>query len=335
MIIMPSVVVDVETGAEAGKLEPRPGNGRAHRISMRKFLLICIKLGITTGVLALLLVKVELGTVIDTMRLVPAPALIVAMTLTVIQPLVGAMRWHLIMRFLGGTLSMTRTLQAYWIGVFASALLPGGVTGDGVRMWILSRAGMRPSKSVNSVLLDRVVALTGLLLLVAASLPFLDDGIADAPVRYCASVLLVGGIALALSIGLLTRFPVAWQRFRAVRAMMHLSSDLRAICRSPSRAAGLVALSALATLCNSLNIFLLVRSLDVPVSFVDSMVLSPLVILVQTLPISIGGWGLREASMVGLFGIVGIPPTVSLSVSILVGLLSVLVSIPGALIRLR
>jgi hypothetical protein len=51
--------------------------------------------------------------------------------------------------------------------------------------------------------------------------------------------------------------------------------------------------------------------------------------------LSIGGWGLREASMVGLFALVGVPTAVSLSVSILSGLLATLVTLPGALVRLR
>jgi len=39
--------------------------------------------------------------------------------------------------------------------------------------------------------------------------------------------------------------------------------------------------------------------------------------------------------MVGLFALVGVPPAVSLSLSILSGLLATLVTLPGALVRLR
>jgi uncharacterized membrane protein YbhN (UPF0104 family) len=299
---------------------------------IKKIALLLIKVGVAAGVLALLFAKLKLQPVLQTMRLVPLPALIFALLLTVLQPLLAAVRWHLILRRLGGALSLLRTLEAYWIGLFAGSLFAGVITGDGMRMWIFSRAGLRPSKSVNSVLLDRAAALIGLLLLVGATLPFLDNRVADAPLRYGASLLLLAGVAVCCSVGLMTRVPARWQKYRLARAVMHVTNDLWSIWRSPSVAAALLLLSVLATLCNALSIFVLMRSLDVSVDLVDTMVLSPLVILVITLPVSVGGWGLREASMVGLFGMVGVPATVSLSVSILLGLLALLVSLPGGLV---
>jgi uncharacterized protein (TIRG00374 family) len=154
-------------------------------------------------------------------------------------------------------------------------------------------------------------------------------------VRYGASALLIAGMLLGLMLAMVVRVPARWQHVRAVRAVHHLSKDLRAICLVPTRLLCLIGISALATLCNALTIFLLFRALHVEIGFMDVMVLSPLVILVLTVPLSIGGWGLREASMVGLFALVGVPTAVSLSVSILSGLLATLVTLPGALVRLR
>jgi glycosyltransferase 2 family protein len=142
-------------------------------------------------------------------------------------------------------------------------------------------------------------------------------------VRYGASALLIVGMVLGVALAMLVHVPARWQH---VRAVLHLSKGLRAIC---------LGISALATLCNALTIFLLFRPLHVEIGFTDVMVLSPLVILVLTVHLSIGGWGLREASMAGLFALVGVPPAVSLSVSILSGLLATLVTLPGALVRLR
>jgi glycosyltransferase 2 family protein len=330
---MPSAVVEFETGVERAAVNVR-ARPAAHSLT-RRIVIFAVKLIITGAVLAVLFSKVKPASVIETMRLVPLPALLLALGLACLQPLIAATRWHLILRRLCGSFSMLRTFHIYWNGIFAAALLPGGVSGDGLRMWILSRAGLRPSKAVNSVLLDRAMALTGLFLLVAITLPFLDDAIADAPVRYASSLLLIVSVMLGYLIGLSTRFPLPWHRFRAIRAVMHLSSDLRAVSVPIWRAAGLISLSALVLFCYSLKIFLLIRSLQVPVSFFDALILSPLVILSVMLPISIGGWGLREASMMGLFAVVGVPATVSLSVSVLSGLLTMLVTLPGALIRLR
>jgi uncharacterized membrane protein YbhN (UPF0104 family) len=302
---------------------------------MKKSLVFLVKFALTAAVLGWLLSKIELRLVIATIRAIPPSALAMTVLLVAAQPLIAAFRWHLIMRYLGTPIPFIRTLQVFWIALFAAALLPGGVAGDGIRAWVLARAGTLPSKSVNSVLLDRAVALAGLLFLVAASVPFVDDRIAAAPVRFAAAGALVAGIAAALVIGLCIRVPPRWQRFRAARAIANLSNDLWAICTPRRHAYGLTFLSIIAIWCYSLNVYLLVRSLGIPVGVLDCMSLAPLVVLVTTLPISLGGWGLREGSMVGLFGIVGVAPAASLSVSILVGLLSTSVSFPGALVWLQ
>jgi glycosyltransferase 2 family protein len=263
------------------------------------------------------------------------PALLLAAVLVLAQSVLAAVRWHLLMRYLGLSIALTRTLQIFWIGQFATALLPGGVAGDGVRMWVLTRDGTKASTSINSVILDRAVALTGLFLLVAASLPFADDRVAPAPVRYGVAAFLVIGIAVALGIGVLLRLPARWQGYRAARAVAALSDDLRTVCRVPTHAVGLVVLSLIGIGCNILTLFVLLRSLGVALGLADCMVLAPLVILATTLPISLGGWGIREGSTVGLFSLIGVAPAISLTSSIVIGLLSTAVSIPGILVWLQ
>src|SRR5262249_8255796 len=147
--------------------------------------------------------------------------------------------------------------------------------------------------------------------------------------------LLIGGMAVALAIAMMLRVPRRWQHIRAVRAVLHLSNDLKALCLVPQPLLLLIGISTVATFCNALTTFLLFHGLNTEVGFMDVMALSPLVILVLTVPLSIGGWGLREVSMVGLFALVGAPPAVSLSVSILSGVLGTLVTLPCALVRLR
>jgi glycosyltransferase 2 family protein len=302
---------------------------------MKRFAVLLIKFAVTVGVLGWLIAKVEPRAIIATVQLVPAATLLAAAVLMIVQPLIAVYRWHLILRYLGSPLPLGQTFLVSWMAVFASALLPGGVAGDGVRMWVLSRAGVRASKAIDSVLLDRAAALIGLMLLVAATLPFMDDRIASAPVRCGAAALLIAGVATALAAGLWMRLPARWDRLRAARAFYNLSGDLWAVCRPARRALMLAAMSAFVIACNSLNTFILLRSLGAQAGLLDTMVLAPFIILVTTLPISFGGWGLREGTMVGLFGLIGVPPAISLTASILLGLLSTAVSIPGALIFLH
>ena len=55
----------------------------------------------------------------------------------------------------------------------------------------------------------------------------------------------------------------------------------------------------------------------------------PLIIIITSLPISIGGWGVREATMVGGFLLFGISSEISTTVSIIFGITLIIFSIPG------
>ena len=50
------------------------------------------------------------------------------------------------------------------------------------------------------------------------------------------------------------------------------------------------------------------------------------------MPLSIAGWGLREGAMVAVFALVGVPMDGALLMSVLLGLLLLLVSLPGGLV---
>jgi len=51
-------------------------------------------------------------------------------------------------------------------------------------------------------------------------------------------------------------------------------------------------------------------------------------------PISVGGWGVREGAMVTALGLVNIAPSVALAVSIQFGLIMLVVGLPGGVLAL-
>jgi len=59
-----------------------------------------------------------------------------------------------------------------------------------------------------------------------------------------------------------------------------------------------------------------------------------LVILVTTLPISIAGWGVREGAMVTAFALVGVPREGALVLSLMLGILGIVMMIPGGVLWL-
>jgi uncharacterized membrane protein YbhN (UPF0104 family) len=56
--------------------------------------------------------------------------------------------------------------------------------------------------------------------------------------------------------------------------------------------------------------------------------------MVTTIPISIGGWGVREGAMVTALSLLDVQPSIALAISIQFGLIMMVVGLPGGAVML-
>ena len=82
------------------------------------------------------------------------------------------------------------------------------------------------------------------------------------------------------------------------------------------------------------SLWLLARNFDPDAPIAAFLLLAPLIAMVTTVPISIGGWGVREGAMITALGLVDIPPSAALDVSIQFGLIMLVVGLPGGVLTL-
>jgi hypothetical protein len=75
-----------------------------------------------------------------------------------------------------------------------------------------------------------------------------------------------------------------------------------------------------------------VRSITAPVTFGQAFQLVPPVLLITMVPISIAGWGVREAAMGLAFGYAGLMPNEGVNVSLVFGAVTFLVGAFGGLV---
>jgi glycosyltransferase 2 family protein len=158
------------------------------------------------------------------------------------------------------------------------------------------------------------------------------------------------GAVLAASAGLLLfdRFegPLAallrWLSFGAAPPWMYRMLEAGAWAARSTRLMLIAwpggALTLIISLLNQLLIgyvaFLLLAAMGDSVGLGWVLVLFPAVLLLSMLPISLGGWGVRESAMVVAFALVGVPADAALATSILYGLCLLAASLPGGLVWL-
>src|SRR5262249_47013816 len=151
------------------------------------------------------------------------------------------------------------------------------------------------SIAARSVICDRLLALAVLVALVVVTLPLFAWLVETAAAFIAVAAVSLGGLAAFVVVLVEPRwlYAVPWIGKHAAT----LVGDLRCVFMSGRR--GLLALLlALAThLFGVLLIYELARAVATPISLIDCLLVVPPTLLISSVPISLGGWGVREGAL--------------------------------------
>lgn len=257
-----------------------------------------------------------------------------ALALVGLQTFVLNGRWELVMRSLGVRLHWLAGWRILMISLWFNQVLPSSAGGDVVRIWLLRQRGVQWSQAVKGVVADRFTALLGLVALMVAGFPMLLSRVTDH-----AAILAIGGLSAAGVAGtavLLTleRWPRRIISIRPVASFVQFGILVRYLLLQHERRGILFASAVFIHLMTAAACYALALGLRAQLSLLDAFTLVPPVILLTAVPISISGWGVREGAMVACLGLVGIPQEKALSISLLLGAISVIVGVVGGVIWL-
>ncbi len=245
------------------------------------------------------------------------------------------LRWRAIVMSLGDRLYHLphRDVQAAnGIGQFLGQVLPN-IAGDGARALLLRANGVPLAHAAWSVLLDRAVGVY-LLFIVALGSLLLGSRLAelggrdDILVPTVAAIVIGGTLALAFS-GAAGRLCERAPRLRFIGTALRETHEA---LLGPN-AALVFGLSLCVHLMTILAGWLTAQalSLSIPLSLADAAVLVSFMVVVTLLPISLGGWGVRELAVAALLTAHGATAEEAVVFSIAYGLVIAVAMIPGAL----
>jgi uncharacterized protein (TIRG00374 family) len=278
--------------------------------------------------------KIDFASSLNGIRNAQPWLLLAGLAQLAIQPFVSGLRWKLILRALGRELPFGTTVRFVWIGAFFSQALPGTVGGDVVRIWLYWKSGAGHRLAINSVAIDRIIMVLSLLMLVTAVQPGLMARNQSPMAAWLPALMLAIAVCGTAMLMFSDRIIKRFDRWPAIRTITHVAADLRAALLHPMTFAAITAISVLAYLNMAITGWLIALALGLPLTLIDCCILIPVVLLASIIPISVGGWGIREGAMVVLLAGVGVAAEGALALSVLFGVTSILVSLPGALIWL-
>jgi glycosyltransferase 2 family protein len=300
---------------------------------MRRLLVLSARILVSAALLYLALRGINFAAIQSRVSQINLGWIALAVLVTVVQIFIGALRWREISALCQAPLTDFQAFRYNMIGAFFNQTLPSSIGGDAVRLWLVNRTGAGWRSATYSILTDRAIGLIALSLVIVASLPWSYGMIANGNGRL--ALVLVDLIALSCGLGflLLGRLPWSWLKTwwltKHVHACSVIANDVIFNRRSGPK---IIALSLSVHVLTVVIAWCAVRSISAPADFEQLFMLIPPIMLITMLPISIAGWGVREATMMVAFGYAGLAQTDGTVVSILFGAVSFIVGCIGGLV---
>ena len=256
--------------------------------------------------------------------------LLAGLAAAVASNVVSALRWRALARWLGADVSVRDATRWYFQAIGLNALLPGAVLGgDLYRAVVLRRAGQATLASSWSVVLDRVSGLWMLCAIGGLGAALCADVLAPW-LRLPAgafTALMLAGTALWLATpwtlpALLRRWGVRW--LAPLRAAAQRPDFNRQMGWQALASAAVQVLSAAALAGGGLAL-----GVQLPLA-AWAFAIAP-VFLMAALPVSVGGWGTREAATVAALAPFGVAAAAAVGVGVIYGLYALVQGAMGAL----
>jgi uncharacterized membrane protein YbhN (UPF0104 family) len=311
---------------------PRSRTGKVRSLLASRRTHLVLRIGALLVLLALLFRLLDSRTTMAALARADLTLVLLGIGLVQAQVVLSSLRWKFTAGRLDLHLPLLRAAREYYVAVFLNQVLPGGVAGDAVRTYrnrTHDAAGeSRWRASLRSVVLERaagqiaffLIAIAGLLawpLFLPASVPEDVEALVAVPVLVFAALAAIVAFAAM-------RGP---KRIR--RALTDIGPDIRNVFVLRGAWLYQAALS-LTIVASYIAVFVVAgAALGVTIPSIGWFTIVPMVLLAMLIPISIGGWGLREGAAAALFPLVGIDASLALAIAILYGLINLAGSLPG------
>ena len=299
---------------------------------MTRITLILFKFLVGFLLAAYVLASVDLGSTSDLLLATDIAFMIPSVALMALALLGNAARWLVVTTILTPPIGVGTAILGTFEAVFFQQILPTGLGGDVSRTLRARDAGASMSQAVYGVIIDRANGLLFVALSILGS-GLLSNSLVLNSGLFWTLLCCSAGIALGALVAIFTSHLVCTKRLpRPIAALFQLAQEYSRCMRSVNF---LLLTLACLLISNALYISSFkycALAVGVPIGWWDAIIIVQGMVLVTVIPVSIGGWGLREGAALLLFTPLHIDPSGAVAVSVLFGLvLTFLAAIGGVL----
>lgn len=308
-------------------------------LSVKRSLQVVLKLAVSLALLAYLFSTTDLRALLGRVRSGDIVLFACAVVFYALMLLLSTWRWRVLLEAQGFPTALKELSASYLVATFFNNFMPSNIGGDLIRVRDSARYTGSLLTSLAVVAIDRILGFGALYFL--AALAYASGGPRVQHLLGATQVIAGLGVVFTLmayfffrpgtarrllALLRLQRVGFVRERFAVVQGAVHVYRDRMAAVWTAFAAS--VALQALFVgyyyaVAHALRI-----ALPLPACFL----MVPLCTLVQAVPVSFNGWGIRETVFIVYFAQVGLPRESALAFSLVGAGLIVLLSLSGAVV---
>ena len=282
-----------------------------------------MRLGVSAALLYFVLRSIDLAAFWQRLSSMNSAWLALALIVYAAQLMIGVWRWDRLLRAQHVEVGKKKLAESIWVSMFFNNFLPSNIGGDVVRITDTAPEAGSKTLATTVVLVDRALGLTALLL-VAATGAFVAwlTGLHVPGSRW---LWLACGALMALAVFVITMPDFVGHLLAPVRALnrpwvteraQRLEEAIMRFGKAPGVLAGAFGAAIIVQITMVAFYLLTAKGLSVPLPLLLGAVLIPVSLAVQMAPISINGFGVREAVFAFFFRRFGLPPDAAVALSL-------------------
>ena len=289
---------------------------------------IALKIGLSALFAGYLSIKVDYSAFAAAVKQIDLSFYLLSTLVAVLSNFFIAGKYYILIKASPIDHSLFSLVKINFISRFYALFLPSAVGREVVRWMKVTRNQKGRGAFVASIVFERVTFL--LMLLLCGSIPLLMYGSTPEIVALRLSlqpwiilVLVIIAALLSLYVSAKVRFlakSIAGRIFKEFFDKLNIKTFVESFSLNHMRAtyyAGIVGLSFVWQIFYVSRLYLLMKAAGLPFNLIDIVWMGSLVLMLQTLPISFAGIGLREGAYAYLFTLYELPP----EKGVLIGLL--------------
>ena len=282
------------------------------KFNLKKLLKPLLQLLVTGLALYLVLRKTDIAKLFGIIQSANPWYLLLSLFFFNISKLFNAVRLNRFFKAIGIELSALYNLKLYYLGMFYNLFLPGGIGGDGYKIYVLQKNhGMKMIDVFHAVLWDRISGTIALVFL---------------------SVILLLPSTFALKLPQLV--PYAWLLLGAVYPLALLLNKL-----FYKQFIGVFTITALESMlvqiAQVISAFFILQAISLQAHHIDYLAIFLMSTVATILPITIGGAGTREVTFYYLLNFIKLETNAGLALSLIFFGISALSSLAGVLTKIH